>query len=560
LRFLLIVLAVTALTGSSQRRREIVRDLAAQISSIDRFVNVGVRLHIVEQDPTGYEHTRGAPRVRDVDVKELGGIIDTRLATPEIVAKPHDHEWRTWLCSREQFEILDHADSAPAGQLVYGSEGAGKTTALVFWLYRRWLDVLGERREIGITAPTQERLETVFNEIRLRFSPDWYHYSASRRIMHMCDGTRVRMVSTYRQSASQGSPVQGFNWSAAARDEGQDQVDVHEDIESRGRSAAGGRYRQLITATAKDAPSWRELRDKLLASGEWVRRELSIFRSPFIAPTFIEAKKLTVTEREFRRRYGNPLTGAVEDIPPESRLYFNWSREHNLRPVPLVGARKITSLVLSRKTGNPLHGLLVGHDPGVAKSASVIVDAYDIRGEVHWWVRGELFTMHKTTEQHALELLDIVRKRFGVNVSADRERAHVRAMPTGLAEDKPDLDVYRIFKRVGFDIRAAQYRKDGTATGVIDRESRIELMNMLLCDASGRRRLFVECDELRRPVAPKLVESLESIERDESGRISRDKNLDRDKSDAPDALGYALWAFEKESASALKADIRKGIG
>ena len=35
----------------------------------------------------------------------------------------------------------------------------------------------------------------------------------------LCDGTRIRFQHTHRQSAAQGSPVQGFNWSWAGRDE-----------------------------------------------------------------------------------------------------------------------------------------------------------------------------------------------------------------------------------------------------------------------------------------------------------------------------------------------------
>jgi hypothetical protein len=552
----LVLVGVWVLTKDSFALRKIERNVTERVYGFDRYVNACVRLDVIAPDPSGPVDLPSGLRARVLRSHYRGGIIDTKANPPRIGGWD---EPTVWLCSEDQEPLILHPDAAPRGQLVIGSEGAGKTTALAIWHAFRWFENFGEHREGGQTAPTLNRLGLVKAEI-LKLWPEPWRVYANRDDFtgfDLCDGSRIRFVSTAPRPEKSGSAIQGFNWSWAGRDEVQDQVDVHSDIEARGRAAKDGGtyYKQLGTATAKDAPDWRTFRDALLAGGAWQGSRLLIERSPFIAPGFLESKRRSgMTDREFRRRF------LAEDVPPESRLYFNWSREHNLRPVPLVGARKITSLVLSRKTGNPLHGLLVGHDPGVAKSASVIVDAYDIRGEVHWWVRGELFTMHKTTEQHALELLDIVRKRFGVNVSADRERAHVRAMPTGLSEDKPDLDVYRIFKRVGFDIRAAQYRKDGTATGVIDRESRIELMNMLLCDASGRRRLFVECDELRRPVAPKLVESLESIERDESGRISRDKNLDRDKSDAPDALGYALWAFEKESASALKADIRKGIG
>src|SRR6185295_3746968 len=129
-------------------------------------------------------------------------------------------------------------------------------------------------------------------------------------------------------------------------------------------------------------------------------------------------------------------------------------RRLNLRPIPTIGARKITSIVLRAKTGNPRHALLVGHDPGTAKAATVWLDAYQVRGEalLVWWVRGELFTKHKTSEQHAAMVLARVRDH-GCNLGrmvngvlhGPPELAHVRAQPVGQIEDRPDLDVYRIW-------------------------------------------------------------------------------------------------------------------
>jgi hypothetical protein len=86
------------------------------------------------------------------------------------------------------------------------------------------------------------------------------------------------------------------------------------------------------------------------------------------------------------------------------------------------------------------------------------------------------------------------------------------------------------------------------------------MLNMLFCDATGKRRLFIECDDRGVCVAPQLVAALETMERDEKGRAEHEeKNVRHDKSDLPASLGYALWVFEKESALAIRADIRKGI-
>lgn len=537
------------LTESSFAIRRIARDVNARVYGFDRYVDIGVEMHVVKQSPTGEHTLPSGLRVTVLRTHRWGGMLDTKHSPPRICGpsvKP-----RLWFCSEDQEPIVMHDDAGPLGRLVIGSEGAGKTTALAMWHHRMWVKQgLGDHREGGQTAPTLNRLGLVKDEILKLWPGPWRRFVNRDDFtgFELADGCRIRFVSTAPRPEKQGSPIQGFNWSWCGRDELQDQVAVHADIESRGRAARGGQYKQLGTATAKDDPHWRTFRDGLIAGGKWGLSRLLIERSPFVAPTFLADKRASgITDREFRRRF------LAEDVPPESRLYFKWSREHNLRPVPLVGARKITSIVLRAKTGNPLHALLVGHDPGVAKAASVYLEAYQLPGEPLpcWWVRGERFTLHATCEQHALAVLDDVRG-YGCNQRPDGERAHVRAQPLGVSEDKPDMDVYRVFKRVGLDIKAAQHKRDGTGTGHISRDSRIDMINILLCDAVGRRRLFIDCDDLRKPRAPRLVEALETLERDERGRPESDKRVDYDKSDPADALGYALWPWEKEAASSIR--------
>lgn len=546
------------LTEESLAIRKIAREVNERVYGFGRLVDIGVELSVIRLDREGPIALDSGRRVSVVRTHRWGGILDTKDSAPHLVGTSKAP--RKWMCSEAQEPIILHHDSDPLGQLVLSGEGAGKTTALAMWHHRRWvIDGIGNFREGGQTAPVLKRLGLVKQEFLNLWDSRWCHYVARDDFegFELCDGSRIRFQHTHRQSAAAGSPIQGFNWSWAGRDEMQDQVDVHPDIESRGRAAKGGKYKQLGTATAKDDPEWRTLRDGLIEGGQWIRRELRVADSPFVAANFLEIKRRSgITDREFRRRY------MAEDLPPESRLYFNWDRAQNIRPVPLLGAKKITSIVLSRKTGNPQHALLIGHDPGTAKAASIFLDAFEVKGEPEpvWWVRAELFTLHATTEQHGLDVLALARKRFFVNLRPGQEIAHVRAMPVGQSDDKPDLDLYRIFKRVGLDTKAAQYKKDGTGTGQIKKDSRIGMINRLLCDAVGRRRLFIDCDEHGRPVAPLLVEAFETMERDERGRAETDKRIGHDKSDPADALGYALWPWEKESAAGLRADIRKGIG
>ncbi len=564
IRRLVVALAVLVtaggclLTEESLAIKKIARNVNERVYGFDRLVDVGVELSVIRLDRNGPITLDSGRRVSVLRTHRWGGMLDTKDSTPHLVGGSKAP--RKWMCSEAQEPIILHHDSDPLGQLVLSGEGAGKTTALAMWHHRRWvIDGIGHFREGGQTAPVLKRLGLVKQEFLNLWDSRWCHYAARDDFegFELCDGSRIRFQHTHRQSQAAGSPIQGFNWQWAGRDEMQDQVDVHLDIESRGRAAKGGKYKQLGTATAKDDPEWKTLRDGLIAGKQWIRRELRVADSPFVAENFLAIKKLSaITEREFNRRY------LAMDLPSESRLYFNWDREQSLRPVPLLGAKHITSVVLSRKTGNGKHGLLVGHDPGTSKAASILLQAYQLPGEPDpiWWVRGELMTLHATTEQHGIELLEMVRKRFAVNLRPDGEIVHVRAQPVGQSEDKPDLDLYRIFKRVGLDTKAAQYKKDGTGTGQIKKDSRIEMVNRLLLDAAGRRRLYIDCDEHRRPCAPKLVEAFETMERDERGRAEVDKRLDYDKSDPADALGYALWPWEKESASGLRSDIKKGIG
>jgi hypothetical protein len=530
------------------------RKVADRVEGFDRFVDVGVLLRVVRIDPKGDVTLDSGRRVTVIREHRWGGVVDTKSVPARIVGPSASP--RIWHCSESQEPLVMHSDASPLGELVVGAEGGGKTTTLVMWHHRRWIENLGEHREGGQTAPVLKRLGLVKDEFIKLWRPSWGRYAARDDFegFELCDGSRIRFQHAHRQSAAAGSPIQGFNWSWAGRDEFQDQIDVHLDIESRGRAAKGGRYKQLATATAKDDPEWRTLRDSLITGGQWELSKLLVGDSPFVAADFLERKRASgVSEREFRRRW------LAEDLPPESRVYFGWDRKENLRPIPHVGARKITSVVLSRKTGDRRHALLIGHDPGTAKAASVWLDAYDVRGEVCWWVRGELFTLHESAEQHALKMLAIARKH-GCNLGGGvPEIAHVRAQPVGQAEDKPDLDVYRIWARVGFDIKAAQYRKDGKGTGQIKKDTRIEMVNRLLCDAAGKRRLFIDVDEHGRPVAPRLVEAFETMERDHMGRAEHEAKNEKDPTDVPCALGYALHPFEKESAVALRTDIRRGL-
>lgn len=551
----LLALAVVAgvLTTRAARRRKIMNGVVDDVEATDRYVDIGVTLKVVRASPDGTVLIDDARPMIVLREYHFGGIIDTKAGTPHILpgAAGVSKNPQTWYCSEEQEPIILHSETAPVGKFALGGMGAGKTTAGIMWLYLRWLENLGTRLEIGVTAPTETRLSLVFNELFKMFPRAWWRFNSETKIVTLCDDFRFRGVSTHRQSASQGSRLQAFNWIGLLADELQDSVQEFKHMMARLRSKADGNAKRLATVTAKDDPAFRELQDTVIKTGDWMQHTLLGPRSPFVHPDHWERMRRMLSERDYRRLV------LAEDLPSESRLYHTFDRKKHIRPIPL-GARKITSIVLARKTNDRRDALLMGHDPGAAKAGTVWLDAYETRerpGEVLWWARRELFTLHKTHEQHAVEALKITRE-MGANLRPDAERAHVRCQPLGAAEDRPDLEVFATWKRVGFHIRAAQYNKQGQGVGQIKKESRIGVINTLF----DKNRLFVECDDRGLVACPQLVSAIETMERDHMGRAEHEeKNVRHDKSDLPAALGYGLWPFERELALAMRGEIRKEL-
>lgn len=525
--------------------RSSVRDLQEEIQATDRYVDIGVRLTVVRQDPKGSEVIPGRPLMSIVGTPRVyGGIIDTKATKPAKV-RPTENPI-DWYCSEDQHALVLHSNSLPRGQIAVGSEGAGKTTCGVMWTYFRWLEHLGEGREGGITAPTETRLGLVLRELMTSFPAHWYTFQSSTGIVTMCDGTRLRAVSTYRQSAAQGSRIQGFNWSWCFRDEMQDQIDVHADIESRGRAAKDGGefYKQLGTATAKDDSEWRNLRDSLVAGGKWTQSRLLIGRSPFVAPNFLETKAASMSAREFRRRY------LAEDLAPERATYPAWNREHNLITIPDLGWDDVTAHEL--KAWGPHFGALVGHDPGSLFDVSVVLKAFQKggRGRPFWVVVDEVTTEQSTTEQHVDELVGVIRQRHNLNL-LDRQgrpsglRMLVRADPYGNNDARPDRSCYTLFRNAGITIHPAAYSTGSSKPGRVPKNEGIEVVNTLLCNARNERRLFIARKPDGTPCAPNLVKALESSERDLLGKAETQRKDIHDQSHWPAALRYALWAIER---------------
>jgi len=549
---------LTQLLRSALRTRsELARDDGG------RSIDLGVELRVVRQDlERGDAYLAGKPPLAGVAVHRVGGIWDVierrfvgESASPVV-----------WYVGERQAQLLLAIWERPLDgtrTMLISAEGGGKTVLMSqgLWVFILALSRLGLFGAIGATAPTHARLDTFVRTVCEQVPVDSAHedkpdafgtfYTASKDL-RTPTGHTVQFRATKRASAATGSPVQGFTWLGSFDDELQDSVEngADPDIEARLRGARDSR--RICTATAKDSPSWRLFRDSKGSGVDWRIERIRFNENPFVWPEHWARMQRNVSLREWQRR------GLAMDVGPERMVYTAWDREQNLRPVPHIGAEDVTGQVLA--PWGPRFAVLVGHDPGKLCDVSLVLQAFRLRGQTRpvWWVRDELTTEQTTTEQHVKALLDRLRSRWSTNrldmrgaPAADGPLALVRADPysnSGNDASRPDRSVYTLFRRGGIpNIMPAALRPsvNETKAATVPKNAGIDMVNGLLCNSNGERRLFVECDEHRQPMAPRLVEALEMSERNGDGEAEATRKDGSDLSHWCAALRYALWTIER---------------
>jgi hypothetical protein len=560
----LAVLVVTASLGVRERRVQKAMAAAAHVDVID----FGVRLHVVAKEPlTGDELIAGKPRMRLVRAVDLGGMVEVKDGAAQYTG-PSENP-RHWFASEQQAALILHEDTLPLWLLIEGSEGAGKSTLLAMWHWVRVAEHVGERVEGGLTAPTYARLGHVKKAIAELWDPRWYVWKERDLAYTFHVGPRVQLVSAVKRSEAGGSPIQGANWSWHGGDELQDHFEREADIEARGRSAKGGRYKRLNTATVKDSSDWRTFKESARTSPLWSLVKMLGRESPFIPDAHWDNLETggTMSKREIDRRI------YARDVGPERQVYHCWARTvrngrpGNLRRIP-DGAIDVTAEALKQwSPAGRRHTLLVGHDPGKRQHVSVFLKAYRLPGQPpsdtrpRWFVVDEVTSPDATVHSHVLAVLDRARSRWKVNLlrqdhltglkspDLDSPQMLVRIDPhTRSGTDHPGQDVYTRWRAASIDAKPAAYRPGTIVPATIKKESRLDMMNTLLCATDGTedglRRLFVAVGEDGKMAAPSFVKAVESMERNEAGEAEADAKDADDMSHWPAAVGYALWMIE----------------
>lgn len=511
---------------------------------------MGVRLIVVRQDEAGRELLPGKPPLSILRTHDLGGIVDTR--TRRFCAASDNPV--VWFCSEVQEEIVLHGPEQPLCIIVDGAMGGGKTETLAPWTILRAIERTGiPGAQVGCTAPTEKKLITLQRKIVRLLPHDWYVWRARDSEFRLANGVSIPLRALKRWSADGGVPIEGLDLTDCASDEHQDAIsdrEVEPAIDTRGRHAPNGEFRRLVTCTAKQSRAYRDFKDEKAKSPFWGHRRLRGPDNPFVAASWWERLKKELSPRDYER------VVEAKDLPPEEAVYHAFLRDRNIRPIPRIGARDVTAQIVAPYAKN--RPLIIGHDPGQYRNVSILLKAYQLASsdEIAWWVVGEFVTNRTTTLEHGTQLRQFLRDEWGLNIASRHhevdpiaEQAHLRLDPYSDSDtnDKPERSVLVDLKSIGFDCRWAQYDKKGRGRGRIPREDRIAMVNGLLYSADHVSRLFIGCDDRKRPVAPGLVDALEFSKRGDDGKAeTSDKRKKKDDlTDWSCSLGYGLWPWEK---------------
>lgn len=532
------------------RKKKAIRFLREELEGESRFVDMGVTFLVVERD---IEHGKtiidGKPPLRVVERHHFGGIIDTKSEPPRFIGPSKEPAVIT--LSRAQWNLVRHNDDMPLRLMAYGSMGAGKTTVLAAWVTLRIIESTGISGGVGgVTAPTNPRMTQVKEMLGGlswkgggMWPRSWFRWKEIDRRAYMANGIAVEFRSTHKSSAAEGSPIQGQNWIWHAGDELQDSVDVDGDIEARGRAAPDGRYRRLNTVTAKDHPEWRTFRARCQSSPHWGIYTMLGPDSPFVHPNYWEQLKSTMTKRDYERKV------MCHDIASDDRVYTSWDRSQNVRHYPMIGAKDVTAEVLARFSSHRTFAYLIGNDPGEATDASVFLKAFHMpgRADYDWFVMGEITSRNGTSEEHARKVLAWLNERHACLLGRDGRIAGNGAI--AMTDPQTEGDLYKVWRSHGIDMQPAAYKAGKVAPARISKEVRIDVINTLISDARGNRRLFVHMDQQGELAAPKLVQAFEMSERDAKGKAEHERKDASDLSHWPAALGYALYRLERPRMS-----------
>lgn len=430
-----------------------------------------------------------------------------------------------------QLPLVTYQPNGKMRCIFLGGPGSGKTRGLAIWAVLRALEQ--PNSACLVVGATSERLTVVWDALLDVLEPTGWIVDRQdvRHRMVLANGSSFVGKTGKEPSRAIGTGIQGLSCDRCIVDEIQNVSQrAIQDSQERGRRA-GTAFCLLGGATLVDGNAFflRTLADyKKNPRAEVLR--LNPLENSFVEPEYWERFRQDYSERDWRQRIMS------EELPPERLVYSSYNHAENVRPRPKVGDLEYEdiTMTLTRRYGGT-YRFIFGHDFGVLCSATEILKAYRHRptGQIHWWVIDEIWSgSHTGTEGHAQKLANAypVDEFF---VSADPA--------INVGREHADRSDYAIMRSFGIHVERA-------STKTIMVKGRVAMVNGLLCNVKGIRRLFIDCDSGGRPRAPKLVESFLASEYDDWGNAENVRKNYQDPTHWPSALAYGLWPWEQIAA------------
>lgn len=527
------------------RRQQLIDEIRKTLSAATgqrRFVPMWARLHPYVKNPRLAEFTGSSelpddvsPAVPGVVLPQLyGGLWDAlheewvRDATPE---KPEDIS--VFPVAHNQVELVTYHKPPVMRLMVLGGPGSGKTRSLSLGSLFHGGGLLDLRSHLtwGMVGATNERVrDVVVKDLDGVIPPSWIDDKLTEAMkggnfIRLVNGCFFEFVSAQQSSARAGTKIQGRSWNGGGVDETQNLHDKAQmDIDERGRRE-GRRYFVMETATNFGQGHFEMRKERYKSSRFHEIARLNPLENPFIDPGYWERFKEFYSEHDWKQRV------MAEDVAAEQLVYAPFSYNDNIMPAPRGDEYDVTRELTKDRFHDPRGwNWVVGTDWGSLCTVSIWLKAFrNLRyGDIDWWaMREDTSGSHTHAGQHAKKLAAHCHPSDFI-VVAD----------PGINTKDVDKSDYELARREGLTVRPAHHEP-------IRVKHRVSMLRTLLCDANGRRRLFIHCDNNRAPACPKLVQSLLTQQYDDRGNP---ENVRKDYSDPthwPAATSFGLHPFER---------------
>lgn len=405
-----------------------------------------------------------------------------------------------------------------------GPQGGGKTEGIVsiaVALSARRHNAIG-----GMVAPVADGLQILWRKYLERVEPLGWVRSVSEKLkeIRLRNGTRLQFKAAKKQARDSKSPIAGLDWHWAIVDE---ECYIDDDgmreVDARGRTNA--KYQVFSSGTNESIHQWQMRLQRYEADPRSTIVRYSGPANAFTPMAHWESLRARWSPEDYER-YIN-----CKEVPREGRVFPRFSYAESKAALPLTG--DITREVTYEKYQAP-YDWIVGWDPGIVASASIILKAYRGvgPGERNWFAVDEVTTRDGTTEFHARDLLKWFHSR---GIPQDR------VLVIGDPHENKDTD-----RSDYIQMRAAGFTaKPSNGGQQIEIRHRVAMTNALLQDATGRRRMFLVPGSSGAPQANKLAESLGTLMWGQGGLIDYKHKTAANVAHWGEAMGYGLFPFER---------------